>query len=133
MSHSDTMDTSRRPTADVTRVVGAHDTAAAFGSEFPPAASTPFVLGIAEVACHQTVAATLGHGEITVGTAAHIEHLVPTAVGGTLTAHATLTERDGRRLRFDVSVMEGEVVVARIEHLRAIVQRARIEQRLDAH
>jgi len=116
--------------ASVRRPVSRADSAAAWGEEFPPAASTPFVLGLAETACHRAVAGELAPGEITVGTRAVIEHLCPSPVGATLVAEAELTARDGGRLRFAVEVLEGERVVARVEHWRAVVDRSRMLERL---
>src|SRR4051794_610090 len=94
--------------------VTADDTAAAWGEAFPPAASTPFVLGLAEVACHELVADRLADGEITVGVAAEIEHLAPSAVGATLAASPRLTAQSGREFRFAVEVHDGEMLVARM-------------------
>jgi predicted thioesterase len=116
--------------ASVRRSVSHADSAAAWGEEFPPAASTPFVLGLAETACHRAVAGELAPGEITVGTRAVIEHLRPSPVGATLVANAELTSREGGRLQFAVEVLEGERVVARVEHRRAVVDRSRMLERL---
>lgn len=118
------------PSATLERVTTDADTAAAWGAEFPPAASTPFILGLAEVACHRAMESELAAGEITVGSRAVIEHLAPSPVGATLAATARLVDRDGRRLSFDVEVHDGDVLVARIEHGRAIVDGARIVERL---
>jgi fluoroacetyl-CoA thioesterase len=117
-------------TAEVARAVGPGDTAAGFGVVFPPAASTPFVLGLSEVACHQAVAAALAEGEITVGTRATIEHLRPSAIGATLTATAELRAHDGRRLDFAVDVRDGDELVAQVQHTRAVVDRERMLARL---
>jgi predicted thioesterase len=117
-------------TGSLSRVVGEADTAAGFGAHFPRAAATPFVLGLAEVACHNVIAPELAPGEVTVGTAATIEHQLPSPVGATLTAHARLVERDGRRLRFEVEVFDGDDVCARISHSRAVVLAEKIEKRL---
>lgn len=117
-------------TAALSRTVTDADTAERFGAEFPPAASTPFVLGLAEVACHRAVASTLAPGEITVGSHADISHLAPSPVGATLVATATLRERAGRRLEFDVEVLDGETAVAQIAHTRVVVDRARLLARL---
>jgi fluoroacetyl-CoA thioesterase len=116
--------------AELAREVTVGDTAAAYDDVFPPAASTPFVLGLAEVACHAAVAGSLADGELTIGTAAEIEHLAPTPVGHTLIARATLVERAGRRLRFEVEVADGDTVVARLHHTRAIAARATLLARL---
>jgi predicted thioesterase len=115
-----------------TATVGPGDTAEAYGPELPPAASTPFVLGLAELACHRAVAGELAPGDITVGTAATIEHRAPSPVGATLVASARLVERDGRRLAFDVDVRQDDVTVATVRHARAVVSRQRILDRLAA-
>jgi predicted thioesterase len=117
-------------TQSLSRTVGEGDTAAGFGAHFPKAASTPFVLGLAEVACHNVVANELAPGEVTVGTAATIEHRHPSPVGAELTARARLVERAGRRLQFEVEVFDGDHVCATVTHARAIVLAERIEQRL---
>jgi predicted thioesterase len=106
------------------------DTAAGFGPHFPRAAATPFVLGLAEVACHNVIAPELAPGEVTVGTAATIEHQLPSPVGATLTARAQLVERDGRRLRFEVEVFDGDEICATVNHSRAVVSAEKIEKRL---
>lgn len=117
-------------TGSLTKTVGDGDTAAGFGPHFPRAASTPFVLGLAEVACHNVIAPELAAGEVTVGTSATIEHQLPSPVGATLTARARLLERDGRRLRFEVEVFDGAELCATVTHGRAIVLAERIEKRL---
>jgi predicted thioesterase len=116
--------------AELSRVVTALDTADQWGEEFPPAASTPFVLGLAEVTCHRVVAASLADNEITVGTGAHIEHYAPSPVGTVLTARAELLKRSGSRLEFAVDVRDADGLVAHIDHSRAIVDRDVILTRL---
>ncbi|MFI7067684.1 thioesterase family protein [Kribbella sp. NPDC050124] len=106
------------------------DVAARFGDMFPPAAATPFVLGLAEVACHQAVAELLEPGETTVGIDAHIRHLVPSPVGAVLTAHVLATRIEGRKVTFQVSVMDGDTECATVEHTRAAVLAVKILQRL---
>ncbi len=118
--------------ASVQRVVTEADTAAAYGPDFPPAAATPFVLGLAEVACHQVVLPDLASGEVTVGTSASIEHLLPSPVGATLVASATLTHTEGRRLSFQVEVHDGPDLCARVAHDRAVVRIDKINARLAA-
>ncbi len=108
------------------RTVTEADTAAAWGPVFPPAASTPFVLGLAEIACHAAVEADLEEGQLTVGTAATIEHLAPSPVGAELVARATLLDRSGSRLGFEVEVYDGDDRVAHVRHTRAIVGREKI-------
>jgi fluoroacetyl-CoA thioesterase len=112
------------------RVVTDADTAAGFGPGLPAAASTPFILGLAEVACHRLLLDDLGEGEMTVGARAVIDHLAPSPVGATLVVIASLERAEGRRRHFRVEVHEGDVMVARVEHERAVVRRDRILERL---
>ena len=111
-------------------VVKPGDTAHAFGDDFPAAASTPAVLGLAEVACHEALRPTLEAGQITVGTRAVIDHVAPTPVGATLVAKVLDIQREGRRVDFTVEVSDEAGVCARIEHTRAVVVRAAIEDKL---
>jgi fluoroacetyl-CoA thioesterase len=116
--------------SSLTRVATDADLASAWGPAFPPAVSTPFVLGLAEVACHEVVATDLNEGEVTVGVAATVEHLAPSPVGSELRAEAVLTSAEGRRLVFEVEVFQGSEVVARVRHERARALTSRILDRL---
>lgn len=114
----------------LSKVVSEADTAASYGSPFPAAAATPFVLGLAEVACHKVIQDELEPGQITVGVRAVIEHGAPTPVGGRLTATASEVARAGRRISFRVEVVDDAGPCATVEHERAIVDLAAIEERL---
>jgi fluoroacetyl-CoA thioesterase len=116
--------------AERSQVVGPGDTAAAFGPDFPAAAATPWVLGLAEVTCHDVIADMIDAGSITVGVSAEIQHVAPTPVGATVTATAELVEQDRRRYTFDVSLHDGTEVCARIRHVRAAVAPGTIQERL---
>jgi fluoroacetyl-CoA thioesterase len=111
-------------------VVTAADTASAFGPEFPAAASTPFVLGLAEVAAHRSVSATFADGETSVGTRSVVDHRAPSPVGTELIVRSRLAGRDGRKREFDIEVYDGADLVATIRHHRAVVAVAHIEARL---
>jgi predicted thioesterase len=60
-----------------------------------------------------------------VGYRVQLDHLAPTAVGGTVRAEATLEAIEGRRLTFRVSVSDGHGLVAAGRITRVIVERAR--------
>ena len=124
------MGKSPKSEASLRTTVTASDTAAGFGPDFPEAASTPFVLGLAEVASHNAVRARLDPGDITVGVHAEIDHLAPSPIGAKLTAHSRLVARRGRRLFFRIDVLDGNNVVARVKHQRAVVNAARMRERL---
>jgi predicted thioesterase len=105
--------------------------ASAWGDEFPPAASTPFVLGLAETACHRAVSGYLDDGEITVGVSAQVFHDAPSPLGAELTAHARLDGCHGKRFTFRVDIVDRDRVVARVSHVRARVPAERITARLE--
>jgi predicted thioesterase len=109
------------------------DTAQSLGSGDVPVLGTPRVLALAEAA---TVAATARHlpaGRTTVGTRAEVDHRAPTPVGRVVTAQATLAKVDGNRLLFEVTVRDGEKLVAEVRVERMLLDRQRfISAALDA-
>lgn len=99
------------------------DTAQALGSGDVPVLATPRVLALAEAATVATTARQIPGGVTTVGVRAEVEHRAPTPIGRTVVAQATLAKVDGRKLFFDVSVRDGETVVAEVRVERAVVDR----------
>ena len=63
------------------------------------------------------------------GTRAEITHRAPTPVGHQVAALATLAKVDGRMLIFDVTVHDGETLVAEVRVERAILDRQRFIQK----
>jgi fluoroacetyl-CoA thioesterase len=110
--------------------VSSADTASAVGSGDVPVLATPRVLALAEAATVAAVMPLLARGETTVGTRVELDHLVATPVGHHVLARATLTRADGRRLEFEVSVLDGDVIVARGRVHRTVVDRHRFLARL---
>ncbi|MCP2328543.1 putative thioesterase [Hamadaea flava] len=112
-------------TAQVQLRVSDADTAQALGSGDVPVLGTPRVLALAEAA---TVAATARHmpsDATTVGVRAELDHRSPTAVGRTVVAQALLVKVDGRRLIFDITVRDEDLVVADGRVERILVDRQR--------
>jgi predicted thioesterase len=105
------------------------DTAQSVGSGDVPVLGTPRVLALAEAATVAVTARQMPGGVTTVGTRVTLEHKAPTPVGRTVTALATLTEVDGRRLVFDVVVRDGEDVVAEVRVERVLLDRQRFIER----
>jgi len=111
-------------------VVSVEDTAAFIDASLPAAASTPFVLSLCELTCHAAMTSELSPGETTVGSSVTLKHLAPTPVGHTLRAAATLTQRDGRKLLFEITVTDdADQVVATAVHQRIIVDLAGFSKR----
>lgn len=111
--------------ASVTLVVGESDTAIAFGSGDVPVLATPRVLALAEQAAVAATAEQLDPGQTSVGVRADFHHAKASFVGAAVTATATLTAVEGRRLVFDFAVSENGATVAHGTHDRVVVDRAR--------
>jgi predicted thioesterase len=105
------------------------DTAQAVGSGDVPVLGTPRVLALVEAATVGATANRLPPGATTVGTRIELEHRAPTAVGRTVVAEARLAKADGRRLTFEVSVHDGDDVVAEGRVERVVVHRQRFVQK----
>jgi fluoroacetyl-CoA thioesterase len=101
------------------------DTAQAVGSGDVPVLATPRVLALAEAATVAATATRITPGATTVGTRIELDHKAPTPVGRTVIAEARLAKVDGRRLLFEVTVVDGPTVVAEARVERVVVDRHR--------
>lgn len=117
-------------TARVELLVTDADTAQAVGSGDVPVLATPRALAVAEAATVLATTARLPAGATTVGTRMTLEHRLPTAVGRTVIAVARLAGIEGRTLRFDVSLLDGDTVVATGVVERVMVDRHRFVGRV---
>jgi predicted thioesterase len=112
----------------VTLVVADHDTAIALRSGSVPVLATPRVIALVEEATCVALAAHLPEGCTTVGMRVQVDHLQPTAVGGTVEAEAVLEKIEGRRLTFSVSASDTKGLVAAGRVTRVLVE---VERFLD--
>jgi predicted thioesterase len=105
------------------------DTAQSLGSGDVPVLGTPRALALAEAATVALTAGRLPAGSTTVGVRAELDHLLATPVGGLVVAEAVLSEVDGRRLAFVVTLRQDEQVAARVRVDRMIVDREKFVAR----
>jgi fluoroacetyl-CoA thioesterase len=105
------------------------DTAQAVGSGDVPVLGTPRVLALVEAATVAATAHRLPPGATTVGTRVELDHRLPTPVGRTVRAEARLAKADGRRLTFEVTVTEGDEIVAEGRVERVVVDRQKFVQK----
>lgn len=106
-------------------VVSDADTAIALRTGDVPVVATPRVVQLAEEASVQALAGELDEGTTTVGYRVQLDHLAPTAVGGSMAAEATLEAVESRRLTFRVSVTDGRGLVAAGKITRVVVEHTR--------
>ena len=127
------MDASQTATAatpelsSVTRViVEEKNTVGAMVPGMPMVAATPYLVGIAEMACGHLVRDLLEPGQITVGSRVVIDHLGPSKVGAELVLKTALIKRERNRFKFAVTIEDGDRTVAKVEHERAAVSLQKI-------
>ena len=85
--------------------------------------STPGMVAMIELNASILAYEQLGDGKATVGFEICIKHVAAAAEGATCTTRATLKEVvDGRKLRFDVEVLDGERTVGVGTHERRVIE-----------
>jgi predicted thioesterase len=92
--------------------------------------ATPVVVGWLEDAAIRAVQPYLEPGQGSVGTMVSMKHLAATPAGMTVRATATVTEVDGRRIRFAVEAHDEKEKIAEGEHERFIVNMAKFLDRV---
>jgi fluoroacetyl-CoA thioesterase len=85
--------------------------------------STPGMIGMIERNASILAFENLEEGKATVGFEVCVKHVAAAAEGQTCTVHAKLREVvDGRKLRFDVEVKEGERTIGVGTHERRVIE-----------
>ena len=105
-------------------------TALSVGSGDMEVLATPMMMALMENAAMLAVADELPEGSTTVG--GHIEssHVKPSKVGAEVSATATLTKVDGKKLTFSITAKMGDDIIGEGTHLRFIVDKAKFLSRL---
>lgn len=94
----------------------------------PEVFATGFLVGFLEWACIKLANPHLDWPvEQTLGTHINISHEAATPVGLTVTASVMLLQIDGRRLLFNVEAHDGVDLIAKGQHERFIIDRARFD------
>ncbi len=105
----------------VTVKVTKENCASAIGSGALDVFATPSMIALMENAVCEAIKASLQPGESSVGTKVNISHLKASALEDTITATATLTEIDGRRLVFEVLANDSKGIIGEGTHERFII------------
>lgn len=83
--------------------------------------ATPMMIALMEKAAAAALAQFLEDGETSVGTMVDISHLSATAMGRSVSASATITAIDGKRVDFDITASDDVGPIGRGTHSRFIV------------
>jgi predicted thioesterase len=105
-------------------------TAITMGSGDMPVLATPAMMALMENAAMLTVADHLPEGFTTVGGHIASSHLKPSRLGDTITATATVTKVDGKKIEFKVEARCGDTLLGEGTHLRFVVDRTKFLSRL---
>jgi fluoroacetyl-CoA thioesterase len=116
-------------TGEMVAEVQPEHTARSLGSGGVDVLATPMLVALMEGAAKDTVQPGLPEGWTTVGTRVDICHLAATPVGMKVSAKATLSEVDGRRLVFTVEAHDDHEKIGEGSHERFIVSTERFENK----
>lgn len=105
-------------------------TAIAMGSGDLPVLATPAMMALMENAAMLAVADHLPEGCTTVGGHITSFHLKPSKVGDTVTATATVTHIEGKKIEFKIAAHCGETLLGEGSHLRFVVDKEKFMSRL---
>ena len=96
----------------------------------PAVLSTPSLIGILERTARQAIASFLDADERSVGVEIELRHLAPTPTGATVTAMARVIGTGGRFVDFQIEARDGQELIARGVHKRAIVRTGSFSKRV---
>jgi len=105
------------------------NTLTAWKPHLPPVYSTPNMIGMMEAAAYNALEPFCEGDEVSVGTAINIVHRAPATEGMRITTEAVLESFDGRFYTFKVSASNGAEVIGYGTIARAIVSKARFEEK----
>ena len=84
--------------------------------------ATPQLAFMIEDTCVKAAEPLLSDGQVTLGTLVEIEHLAPAIPGQSVRVRVCLDRHEGRILAFSIQAHVGELLIARANHQRAIVE-----------
>lgn len=105
-------------------------TAQSIGSGDMKVLATPAMMALMENAAMMAVAPYLSKGDTTVGGHIASSHLRPSVVGDHVTATATVTRVEGKKIEFKVEAHCEDILLGEGTHLRFIVDREKFLARL---
>jgi len=105
------------------------NTLSAWKPELPPVYSTPNMIGMMEAAGYNALEPYCEGDEVSVGTAINVVHRAAATVGMKINTEAVLESFDGRFYTFRVSAHNGIEVIGHGTIARAIVSKAKFEEK----
>ncbi|WP_301861210.1 thioesterase family protein [uncultured Megasphaera sp.] len=123
--------------AEISELVTENNTAIKMGSGKSPVYATPALVALMENAAILACDSQLPEGYNTVGISMNVKHVAATPIGLKVTAKATLTEQDRRKLTFKIEAFDDAGLVGEAVHERFIIESApflaKAEAKKNAH
>ena len=107
--------------AKASTTVTQSNTAKAVGSGSFDVFSTPMMIALMEEAACNCIISFLEEGQSSVGTQISVEHTSASPIGAEITATATITSVDGRKIEFEVSAKDNTKEIGKGTHTRYII------------
>jgi len=98
----------------------------------PPVLATAMMSLAMELAAIDALKAHLEAGEMTVGAIVNVTHTAATPEGWKVRTEAEVTKCDGRRIEFNIRAVDEKDEIGTGTHMRAVVDRAKFDQRFAA-
>jgi fluoroacetyl-CoA thioesterase len=115
-----------------TTVVTREITVAHYRQGMPEVYGTPFMIYLMEVAAAKAIEDVLPEGWVSVGYEVNVRHLAATPLGRTVVATAEVLSTTDRLVTFSVEAHDGIEQIGTGTHVRACIDPARFEKRLEA-
>lgn len=111
-------------------IVAHKDTAAVHGSGHLEVFATPAMVGLMENTAMKCLEGMLDENTDTVGIEMNVRHTKATAVGGKVNCKATITEVEGRRIRFEIEAEDEKGQIGYAIHDRFIIDPVKFMSKL---
>lgn len=111
-------------------IVRHEDTAAVYGSGKLEVFATPAMVGLMENTAIKCLEGMLEANNDTVGIEINVKHVKATPVGKKVGCKATVTEVDGRRIRFEIEAWDETATIGTAVHDRFIIDPVKFMNKL---
>ena len=116
--------------ATATTIVTDSNTAKAVGSGSLDVFATPMMVALMEAAACNCLADALKDGQSSVGTQISVDHTAASPLGAEITATATVTGVDGRKITFNLSASDNKNEIGKGIHTRYVIDIERFMAKL---
>ncbi len=113
-----------------TLMVADEHTAPRVGSGKIHVLATPVMINVIEAAALDAIESALPAGHQSLGTQLNVSHIAATPVGMRITATATVTKVDGRKVHFTVDVHDERDLIGQGTHERVVVNVEKFDLRV---